>query len=536
VKRPADAGGRRRGISLRARLLIGLIALTTVFLVVMGVVSTVVLGTLEQDQLDSSLQLVVRGTAAQIAKGPDGFAAAYLSLRTGATGELTPDSAAGEELSQYLRTLADQSRRQVQSDLAALGTREEPFNLSPSGTQTLRTAWRTVVVIKSTADAGLPLGVNVILVGQSASDIGSHVRGLVVAELITGGALLALLAVCGNWLIGRGLGPLDGMASRADLITSSGDLAARMPDAGDRHETGRLAAAINTMLDRIQQAFGARLRSEQKVRQFAADASHELRTPLTTIRGYAELYRQGALGPDELPDAMRRIEQEADRMSMLVAELLELARLDRTSSLDLTETDLADLVQDAVADARAVEPDRPVTAEVPPGLVVIADESRIRQVLANLLGNVRAHTPAGTPVAVRLYEHRGGAMLEVADAGTGMSEREAARAFDRFYRGARGSESGQDAAGSGLGLSIVQAIAAAHGGYADLRSAPGAGTTVLLWIPGNADGAEGHPAGPDAVARQEHAQLQRGTSTGSPASEHAEGAYGLSGDRARSCR
>jgi signal transduction histidine kinase len=319
------------------------------------------------------------------------------------------------------------------------------------------------------------------------------VRGLVLTELITGGILLALLGVCGNWLIARGLSPLDNMARKADLITSSGDLAARMPDAGDRHETGRLAGAINTMLDRIQQAFGARLRSEQKVRQFAADASHELRTPLTTIRGYAELYRQGALGPDELPNAMRRIEQEADRMSMLVAELLELARLDRTSSLDLTETDLAAVAVDAVADARAVEPDRPVTAETPPSLVVIADEPRIRQVLANLLGNVRAHTPAGTPAVVRLQEDRNGAVLEVADAGPGMSAPEAARAFDRFYRGPRGSEPNGDGTGSGLGLSIVQAIAAAHGGYARLRSAPGAGTTVQLWIPANADGAAGRP-------------------------------------------
>ncbi len=159
------------------------------------------------------------------------------------------------------------------------------------------------------------------------------------------------------------------------------------------------------MLDRIQQAFGAMRQSEQRVRQFAADASHELRTPLTTIRGYAELYRQGALGPGELPNAMRRIEQEADRMSMLVAELLELARLDRTSSLDLTETDLSALARDAVADARAVEPDRPVTAQVPSSLVVTADEARIRQVLANLLGNVRAHTPPGTPATVRLYAH-----------------------------------------------------------------------------------------------------------------------------------
>ena len=205
------------------------------------------------------------------------------------------------------------------------------------------------------------------------------------------------------------------------------------------------------MLDRIQQAFGARLRSEQKVRQFAADASHELRTPLTTIRGYAELYRAGALGPGELPNAMRRIEQEADRMSMLVAELLELARLDRTSSLDLTETDLAGLARDAVADARAVEPDREVTAQVPPSLVVTADEPRIRQVLANLLGNVRAHTPPGTPATVRLYPEGQGAVLEVSDAGPGMSEQDASRAFDRFHRGARdgalnGHRAGHDGA------------------------------------------------------------------------------------------
>jgi two-component system OmpR family sensor kinase len=192
---------------------------------------------------------------------------------------------------------------------------------------------------------------------------------------------------------------------------------------------------------------------------------------------------------------MRRIEQEADRMSMLVAELLELARLDRMSSLDLTETDLAALARDAAADARAVEPDRPVTAEVPASLLVIADEPRVRQVLANLLGNVRTHTPRGTPAAVRLYAHRGGAVLEVADAGPGMSEQEAARAFDRFYRGSRGGENGGgDAAGSGLGLSIVQAIAAAHGGDVAVRTAPGRGTTFRLWLPGAPESRDSRPA------------------------------------------
>ena len=182
---------------------------------------------------------------------------------------------------------------------------------------------------------------------------------------------------------------------------------------------------------------------------------------------------------------MRRIEQEAERMSMLVAELLELARLDRESSLDLTETDLAALARDAVADALAVEPDRPVTADVPPSLVVTADEPRIRQVLANLLGNVRAHTPPGTAATVRLYPADDGAVLEVSDDGPGMSDQDAALAFDRFHRGARAGTAGGGGGRreSGLGLSIVAAIAAAHGGYARLRSAPGAGTTVHLWIP-----------------------------------------------------
>ena len=340
----------------------------------------------------------------------------------------------------------------------------------------------------------------VLVVARPVAAVNAQVGGIVVAELITGGALLLLLAVSGRWLIGRGLAPLGQMASTAHQITTRGDLTARMPDADDSTEVGRLGAAINTMLDRIQHAFGARLRSEQKVRQFAADASHELRTPLTTIRGYAELYRQGALGPDQLPNAMRRIEQESQRMSRLVAELLELARLDRTSSLDLAETDLAGLVRDAAADASAVEPDRPVKAETPDRLIAVVDEARIRQVLANLLGNVREHTPPGTPVAVRLAPVRGGAVLEVADAGPGMSEPDAARAFDRFHRGAGRPATGPrtDAAGggtgpagqaeglgggSGLGLSIVQAIAIAHGGQAQLDSQPGRGTRVRVWLP-----------------------------------------------------
>jgi signal transduction histidine kinase len=484
-------------MSLRARLLAGLIALTAMFLVVMGVVTTVVLGTLERNQLNTEIRLASTQSVVGMADG-DGFAAAYLSLNTGTTGTLTQASPTASTLLTEAHGVAGLSSTQLQARLGKLANFERPFDLTIAGQPTVRAAWRFVPG-NATAQAAqkhlMPAGPAIIFVGRPASDASSNVSGIVRAELITGGALIALLAVCGNWLIGRGLAPLRRMASTADLITRSGDLAARMPDAGDPQETGRLAAAINTMLDRIQQSFGARLRSEQKVRQFAADASHELRTPLTTIRGYAELYRANALGPDELPNAMRRIEQEAERMSMRVAELLELARLDRPGSLDLSETDLTVLAKDAVADARAVEPDREVSTSVPDSLVITADEPRIRQVLANLLGNVRTHTPPGTPATVRLYADRGSAVIEVSDQGPGMSSRDAALAFDRFHRGEGalaaatagrpkpGGHDGTEMASSGLGLAIVAAIATAHGGRADLNSAPDQGTTVRLWIP-----------------------------------------------------
>jgi two-component system OmpR family sensor kinase len=466
--------------SLRTRLLAGLIAITAVFLIVMGTVSTIVLSNLEQDQFSTELALTAKQTLEDIATATNGYGAAYYNRSVGVGMlDVPPASTATTELQAWLNQMT--ASHQLQTILSG-NPPPTQFQVTVPGYTALTATFRMVSAAQSIAKVNrglLPAGENVVVVGRPDSAVGSQVRGVILAELLTGAILLALLAVGGRWLIARGLAPLDKMASAADIITSQGDLTARMPDPGDHAEAGRLAAAINTMLDRIQQAFGARWNSEQKVRQFAADASHELRTPLTTIRGYAELYRQGALGETELPNAMRRIEQEADRMSSLVAELLELARLDRMSSLDLTETDLAELVRDAVADARAVEPSRPVTAQAPPNFVVVADEPRIRQVLANLLGNVREHTPPDIAVAVRLSQAGHGALLEVTDAGPGMTEDAAARAFDRFYRGPGNNGS----SGSGLGLSIVQAIAAAHGGHAMLRSAAGAGTTVQVWIP-----------------------------------------------------
>ena len=474
------SGSGRGRFSLRSRLLAGLLTVTALFLIIMGVVTAVVIGNTEQDQFNTDLLLTAKSTPKEIANAASGYVAANVSARTGQVTLLTGTSRNATDLQEWLAGLVAQG-----GAYAYLKSNDgQVFDIGlPNGGSAVAATVRAMDLdaVQSAETGGLlPVGRSAIVVARPLNAVGSEVRRLVGAELITGAILLALLAVGGRWLISRGLAPLDRMASTADMITSRGDLTARMPDPGDHAEAGRLAGAINTMLDRIQQAFRARWDSEQKVRQFAADASHELRTPLTTIRGYAELYRQGALGPDRLPNAMRRIEQEADRMSSLVAELLELARLDRDSSLDLTETDLSALVADAVADAQAVEPSRPVNARTPSSLVVVADEPRIRQVLANLLGNVREHTTPDTAVAVRLSAAGQGALLEVTDAGQGMNAEAAARAFDRFYRG---GHNGKDAHGSGLGLSIVQAIAAAHGGHAMLKSAPGIGTSVQVWIP-----------------------------------------------------
>ena len=461
-------------LSLRARLLVLLICVTAAFLLIMGAVSTIVLSKRLGNQFNTQLVAAAQHSPQQIASNPGDYVAVKIAGLPVQVQPLTGSSAASRELTSAVQNLI--TRRLARYYLGG-----RPFDVPGTSDPRLRAVAR---LIGARANGGTRA---VLVVARPVGAVGAQVGGIIIAELITGGALILLLAVSGRWLIGRGLAPLSRMASTAQQITSRGDLTARMPEADDSTEVGRLGGAINAMLDRIQQAFGARWRSEQKVRQFAADASHELRTPLTTIRGYAELYRQGALGPDQLPDAMRRIEQESQRMSTLVAELLELARLDRTSSLDLAETDLALLVRDAAADASAVEPGRPVKAEAPDRLIAVVDEARIRQVLANLLGNVREHTPPGTPVAVRLAPVRGGAVLEVADAGPGMSAQDAARAFDRFHRGAeragREDDDHGQGAGSGLGLSIVQAIAAAHGGQAVLESQPGYGTRVRIWLP-----------------------------------------------------
>jgi two-component system OmpR family sensor kinase len=473
-----------RGQSLRSRLLLLQVAVSAVFLLVLGVVSTELFARNFKDQFNSIV--VDESTRSQtdlVQRPSPGVYAVIASLSPFVVrGVSGPDRKTAELREAIMKMGQDVVFRRAQ--------RSRPFLIPPPSGKPdyhLVAAARIIPATLNTLKV-----TNVLVVAEQSTVVTNELRSLIAAEIVTGGGLVVLLAIGGRWLIARGLEPLDRMAKTAGDITARGDLTERMAIPDDQTEVGKLGAAINTMLDRIQQAFGARLNSERKVREFAADASHELRTPLTTIRGYAELYRQGALGPDHLPTAMRRIEQEAQRMSTLVAELLELARLDRTSSLDLSETDLATVVRDAVADAMAVEPERPISAQAPPRLIAVVDERRIRQVLSNLLGNVRTHTDTSTPVAVRLGWVQGGVLLEVADAGPGMNELDAARAFDRFHRATdrvvtessgNGNDDFSTGGGSGLGLSIVQAIATAHGGQATLESWSGHGTRVRIWLP-----------------------------------------------------
>ena len=292
--------------------------------------------------------------------------------------------------------------------------------------------------------------------------------------------VLAAIGGLGLWVVRLGLRPLAAIGDTAAAI-ASGDLSQRVERAEPRTEVGRLGIALNAMLAQIESSLRALEASERKLRRFVADASHELRTPLAAVRAYAELFERGAgTRPDDLARSMRGIERESARMSVLVDDLLLLARLDEGRPLEREPVELGALVGEAVETAHAVEPDRPVSLEAE-SLVVLGDRVRLRQVIDNLLANVRAHTPAGAPVQVVLSRAGANARLTVTDSGPGLDAEQAEHVFERFYRAdpSRTRASG----GAGLGLSIVAAVAAAHGGSARAESEPGGGATFIVELP-----------------------------------------------------
>jgi two-component system OmpR family sensor kinase len=320
----------------------------------------------------------------------------------------------------------------------------------------------------------------ILLIASSLSGVDGTLHRLVLIELLVTAAVLAAVAALGLWVVRLGLRPLQSIEATAASI-AAGDLSRRVEPADERTEIGRLGLALNAMLAQIESAFRAREASEQKLRRFVADASHELRTPLAAVRAYAELFRRGASRrPEDLARSMAGISRESERMSMLVEDLLLLARLDEGRPLQQEQVRLDEVVTEAVETAYTVDPARPISLDAEP-VVVVGDHDRLRQIVDNLLSNARAHTPPDTPVQIAVGRANGSAVVEVADEGPGMSAEVLDRVFERFYRpdASRSRSSG----GVGLGLSIVAAVAQAHGGRVEAESTAGQGSTFRILLP-----------------------------------------------------
>jgi two-component system OmpR family sensor kinase len=484
-----EVAGLLRGTPLRVKLVAVVLALVTVALVVISVVSTVALRSYLVDRVDRQLADMV-----------DEVVNRGLPVEAGArTSVLRSDFLLDWRFPRGARVLVHDPRYAVEelpplpANVAEAETLAGPPYTTDASDGSSR--WRMAVVMFPDGSA--------LVVAQNMSDVDSAVSRLVWTEVIVGAGVLVVLAAVGVAVISTSLRPLRHIERTAGAI-AAGDLAQRVPDpepgtAVPRSEVGRLARALNAMLTQIETAFAARAASEERMRRFVADASHELRTPLTTIRGFAELYRQGvaAGSPEEAARLVRRIEDEAARMGLLVEDLLLLARLDRERPLELARVELPVIVSDAVHAARAVEPDRPISLEVRADggpLVVSGDDARLRQVVGNLLTNSLTHTPAGTEVTVRLRAEPPVAVIEVADQGPGLTPAQAERVFERFYRvdsaRSRRATPGGEArlGGTGLGLAIVAALVAAHRGTVEVDSVPGSGATFRVRLPLAANG------------------------------------------------
>ena len=316
------------------------------------------------------------------------------------------------------------------------------------------------------------------LIAVPTTEVTKSLHKLVAIEAGAAAVLLIVLSM-GSWLIlRRGLRPLERMAGTARNITA-GDLSQRVSETGPTEVT-ELGLALNTMLDDIEVAFKEREATEQRLRQFLTDASHELRTPLTSIQGFAELFRvSGEEARVDLPTILRRIEEESGRMRVLVDDLLLLARLDQTRDPERAPVDLAVLAADACSDAAAYAPDRPITFDAPEPVVVSGDEAHLRQAIANLVTNAVRHTPDGSAIEVSAHLEDGGAVVSVRDHGAGLDPDALAHVFDRFWQ----ADAARAGTGAGLGLSIVASIAAEHGGSIDAANAEGGGAVFTLRLP-----------------------------------------------------
>ena len=489
-------------MTLRTRLVVAIVALTTVGLAVFGATTYSLYQRSLEKRLDDHLRAAIAPLSTRLVSEAAGFT----------TGPGFPGARPNDE-----RTGRPRGPRQAQGgfgfdNYAALinsdgevvssidpGITDALPNLNDWWTNTSRPQfsntgsvsgsgeWRVLVGPLSAVARGgrrIPARLTnldgaVVVVASPTTELDAQMNRLLQIELAAAAVLLTVLA-SGAWLVlRRGLRPLEQMAESASAITV-GDLSERVTPADGRTEVGQLGLALNTMLDGIEGSFREREATELRLRQFLADASHELRTPLTSIQGFAELFRLGAANDQvDLPIIMRRIEQEASRMKVLVEDLLLLARIDETRPFDPEPVDLTVLAADACSDAVATAPDRKVTLDAPYPAVVRGDGDGLRQAIGNLVTNALKHTPEGTPIEVSTAVTGDRASVTVRDHGPGVDDATRQHGFDRFWQ----ADPARVGAGNGLGLAIVAGIAQQHGGVASVMNRTEGGAAFTIEIP-----------------------------------------------------
>jgi two-component system OmpR family sensor kinase len=466
--------------SLRNRLTIGVLVLSAIGFVGAGVGSQALLRDFLINQVDDQLLSVVGGTAERLDRAGianDDDDDSPTTARSVTPLNRVPTSISVTVLDPFgnliggiggdlnSNKIPDYVTGLLPGQVAAYGS--EPFTIEAPGPD-----FRVATTV-------LPSSLGSVIVAQSLADFDRTTRQIGSVLLIIGSLVLLFIAIASRQVIKVGMRPLEKIEETAEKI-AAGDLSARLDNFEPDTEVGRLSTSLNTMLSRIEQSFDARMQSEDKLRRFVADASHELRTPLTAIRGFAELHRQGAVPEGEKTNELiARIEKESMRMGYLVEDLLMLARMDQSRELIISEVNLSELVQEAVTSAQAAGPDHVITTNISAGVVTKGDADKIYQVVTNLLANARAHTPAGTTITVSTFSDGKDSFITVADNGPGLSSEDQERIFERFYR-VDASRQRNSKDGSGLGLSIVDAVMRAHEGEVTVASELGKGATFTL--------------------------------------------------------
>jgi signal transduction histidine kinase len=465
-----------RGVSLRTRVMATAALLVVLTSLVSAILGTTLLRSYLLTRVDDQLQDFSKAASRIVTREqlrpsdssrPQTLPAQFLVEVIAANGQV---SVAGGPLG------ATDGPRLSAAQLSDVGT---PFTAAAEGTS--GDSWRVLVQQLSNGSH--------LVIASGLGDLDSTVSRLEIADALAAAVAVVLLAGLGLPLVRASLAPLREIESTAAAI-AGGDLSRRIDRAAGHSEVGRLAEALDMMLASIEAAYQARadgearaLESQDRMRRFIADASHELRTPLTSMRGLAEygLQQGPEAGPEELLRLMGLIARESGRMGRLVDDLLLLARFDAGRALERRPVDLGSIAAEAVQQARIVAAGRPITLEAAEPVIVDADAERLRQIIDNLIGNAIQHTPAGTPVAVRVSSEPGSGRLTVADQGPGLTKEQASHVFERFYRtdDARTRARG----GAGLGLAIAASLAAAHGGELTVDTQPGRGAAFHLRIP-----------------------------------------------------